>query len=103
MEEKGNGVETKSTMVATLKIVAEHEGASTDITRTNLATAVRESVKEMFEEETGDEEFISNISIYVESYKYGDNLSAIRKHISESLKGCSTEQLQAIMEAMTNE
>ena len=98
-----NGVETKSIMVATLKINTDHEGEVTDITRENLVASIRAAVKEMFEEETGDEEFVSSISIYVESFKYGDNLSAIRKHISESLKGCSTEQLQAIMEAITNE
>tara|TARA_R110002020_G_scaffold318716_3_gene534365 strand:+ start:2121 stop:2426 length:306 start_codon:yes stop_codon:yes gene_type:complete len=98
-----NGVETKSIMTATLKIKTDHEGEVTEATRENLVAAIRVAVKEMFEEETGDEEFVSSVSIYVESYEYGDNLSAIRKHISESLKGCSTEQLQAIMEAMTNE
>ena len=94
------GEEAESKLHADMKIIVTHVGETINITKKNFIEVIKNAIKEYVNEETLDDEFPVNVSIYMRSYEYSDNLEAIRIKISERLNNCDAETLYQMLEAM---
>ena len=92
--------EAESKLHADLKIIVKHDGETINLTKKNFIEVIKNALIEYVNEETLDDEFPVNVSIYMRSYEYSDNLEAIRIKIAERLNGCDAETLYQMLEAM---
>ena len=90
----------ESKLLADMKIIVQHEGETINLTKKNFIEVIKQALIEYVNEETLDDEFPVNVSIYMRDYEYSDNLEAIRTKIAERLNNCDAETLYQMLEAM---
>lgn len=95
--------EAESKLLVDMKIVVTHEGEVINITKGKFIDVIKSAIKDYIVDETLDEEFPVNVSIYLRGYEYSDNLEAIRTTIVERLNNCDADTLYTLLEAMNNE
>ncbi len=94
--------EAESVLKATAKIVVKHEGEVNNINQEKLVDSMRTAIVELVNDEAGADDLPINVSIYVSTFTYGDNLDTIRRSIQERLAELDAEELHTLMETMNN-
>ena len=94
--------EARSTLQATVKINACHEGEVNNITQEKMGDYIKQGVTELIRDEAGEDDVPVTVSVYFTKFVYGDNTDELRSEIRERLQTQSAEQLATLLETLNN-
>ena len=86
--------EVTSKLTARMVVNVTRQGATADVTTTEIITTVKEAIKELIIED--DPALNPLVQVYIEKFNYEDNLGALRARLVAQLETLDQDQLEEL-------
>ena len=95
--------EARSSLQATVKINARHEGEVNNLTQEKLGESIKRVVTELVRDEAGEDDLPVSVSVYFTKFAYSDNIDQLRNTLRDRMSAMDIDQLTAILETLNND